>query len=97
MSEEKAQTYSEHVSEKQLLDIIISYHEFTGIPFPVDDKPLKFVKDFGVPKKDTEKVKPVECRHKHTIVTADGYAEWCEDCGAFRDGKEWFLPNDRKI
>ena len=32
------------LDEKQALDLILSYHEFTGIPFPTDSKPLEFVK-----------------------------------------------------
>ena len=33
------------VDGNMLLEIILQYHEFTGIPFPSDDSPLKFIRE----------------------------------------------------
>lgn len=33
-------------SKKQILELILQYHEFSGIPFPIDERPLEFVKQF---------------------------------------------------
>jgi len=34
------------VNQKQILELILQYHEFSGIPFPRDESPLEFVKQF---------------------------------------------------
>lgn len=34
------------LDDATVLDIILSYHEATRIPFPTDDRPLKFCKSF---------------------------------------------------
>jgi hypothetical protein len=35
------------MNKTQLLEMIIKYHEYTGIPFPTDSKPIFFLEEYS--------------------------------------------------